>query len=171
MSYSLCRPDLSHADRIGSFKLPSPTLWCASIWAMYGPPYPYTPTPTNAHQCATYSQHRAVLEGYGWSEPKGAGRCLGGEQSCMYDGSACQLLWSLRSKIRSLTRIFFLLFQLHVTLNEKQEEIACLKEKNVHLKELANQAKHLASVLDVSRSCIMTCLQRALEYSIALKEH
>ncbi|XP_044148459.1 multicilin isoform X1 [Bufo gargarizans] len=38
--------------------------------------------------------------------------------------------------------------QLHVTLNEKQEEIACLKEKNVQLKELANQAKHLASVLD-----------------------
>ncbi|XP_056398349.1 multicilin [Hyla sarda] len=38
--------------------------------------------------------------------------------------------------------------QLHVSLNEKQEEIACLKEKNVQLKELANQAKHLASVLD-----------------------
>ncbi|XP_075711043.1 multicilin [Rhinoderma darwinii] len=38
--------------------------------------------------------------------------------------------------------------QLHVTLSEKQEEIACLKEKNVHLKELANQAKHLAAVLD-----------------------
>ncbi|XP_069820850.1 multicilin [Dendropsophus ebraccatus] len=38
--------------------------------------------------------------------------------------------------------------QLHVTLNEKQEEIACLKEKNVQLKELANQAKHLATVLD-----------------------
>ncbi|KAM4808339.1 multicilin [Rhinophrynus dorsalis] len=38
--------------------------------------------------------------------------------------------------------------QLHVTLTEKQEEIASLKEKNVQLKELANQAKHLASVLD-----------------------
>ncbi|XP_066458820.1 multicilin isoform X2 [Eleutherodactylus coqui] len=38
--------------------------------------------------------------------------------------------------------------QLQVTLNEKQEEIACLKEKNVQLKELANQAQHLASVLD-----------------------
>ncbi|KAM8961160.1 multicilin isoform 1-T1 [Pelodytes ibericus] len=38
--------------------------------------------------------------------------------------------------------------QLHVTLTEKQEEIATLKEKNVQLKELANQAKHLASVLD-----------------------
>ncbi|KAM4707172.1 LOW QUALITY PROTEIN: multicilin [Discoglossus pictus] len=38
--------------------------------------------------------------------------------------------------------------QLHVTLTEKQEEIACLKEKNGHLHELANQAKHLASVLD-----------------------
>ncbi|CAH2296330.1 multicilin [Pelobates cultripes] len=38
--------------------------------------------------------------------------------------------------------------QLHVTLTEKQEEIASLKEKNVHLKELAAQAKQLASVLD-----------------------
>uniref|UniRef100_A0A8C5M9P4 Multicilin n=1 Tax=Leptobrachium leishanense TaxID=445787 RepID=A0A8C5M9P4_9ANUR len=38
--------------------------------------------------------------------------------------------------------------QLHVTLTEKQEEITSLKEKNVHLKELATQAKHLASVLD-----------------------
>ncbi|XP_053304034.1 multicilin [Spea bombifrons] len=38
--------------------------------------------------------------------------------------------------------------QLHVTLSEKQEEIESLKEKNVQLKELANQAKHLASVLD-----------------------
>ncbi|KAG8456623.1 hypothetical protein GDO86_002411 [Hymenochirus boettgeri] len=37
---------------------------------------------------------------------------------------------------------------LHVTLTEKQEEIASLREKNVQLKELANQAKHLASVLD-----------------------
>ncbi|KAM5194778.1 multicilin [Mantella aurantiaca] len=38
--------------------------------------------------------------------------------------------------------------QLHVTLNEKQEEIDSLKEKNGQLKELADQAKHLASVLD-----------------------
>nr|XP_033787211.1 multicilin isoform X2 [Geotrypetes seraphini] len=38
--------------------------------------------------------------------------------------------------------------QLHMTLTEKQEEIASLKERNVQLKELANQAKHLASVLD-----------------------
>ncbi|XP_066567822.1 multicilin [Amia ocellicauda] len=38
--------------------------------------------------------------------------------------------------------------QLHVTLNRKQEEIATLQERNVQLKELANQAKHLASVLD-----------------------
>ncbi|XP_075049748.1 multicilin [Mixophyes fleayi] len=38
--------------------------------------------------------------------------------------------------------------QLHVTLNEKQEEIDSLKEKNDQLKELANQAQHLASVLD-----------------------
>ncbi|XP_018423691.1 PREDICTED: multicilin [Nanorana parkeri] len=38
--------------------------------------------------------------------------------------------------------------QLHVTLNEKQEEIDTLKVKNVQLKELADQAKHLASVID-----------------------
>ncbi|XP_030048133.1 multicilin [Microcaecilia unicolor] len=38
--------------------------------------------------------------------------------------------------------------QLHLTLTEKQEEIASLKERNVQLKELANQAKHLSSVLD-----------------------
>ncbi|XP_015217589.1 multicilin isoform X1 [Lepisosteus oculatus] len=38
--------------------------------------------------------------------------------------------------------------QLHVTLNRKQEEIASLQERNIHLKELADQAKHLASVLD-----------------------
>lgn len=37
-----------------------------------------------------------------------------------------------------------------MTLNEKQEEIDSLKEKNVQLKELADQANHLASVLDVS---------------------
>ncbi|XP_043920436.1 multicilin isoform X2 [Protopterus annectens] len=38
--------------------------------------------------------------------------------------------------------------QLHVTLTRKQEEIASLKERNIQLKELAGQAKHLASVLD-----------------------
>ncbi|CAI9562733.1 unnamed protein product [Staurois parvus] len=38
--------------------------------------------------------------------------------------------------------------QLHVTLNEKQDEIDSLKVKNVQLKELADQTKHLASVLD-----------------------
>ncbi|KAJ1209963.1 hypothetical protein NDU88_005332 [Pleurodeles waltl] len=38
--------------------------------------------------------------------------------------------------------------QLHLTLNEKQEEISSLKERNTQLKELASQAKHLASVLD-----------------------
>ncbi|MEE6458226.1 hypothetical protein FKM82_000228 [Ascaphus truei] len=38
--------------------------------------------------------------------------------------------------------------QLHVTLTEKQGEITSLKERNVQLKELANQAKQLASVLD-----------------------
>ncbi|XP_007518949.1 multicilin [Erinaceus europaeus] len=38
--------------------------------------------------------------------------------------------------------------QLHVTLTQKQEEIASLKERNVQLKELASRTRHLASVLD-----------------------
>ncbi|XP_039608674.1 multicilin isoform X2 [Polypterus senegalus] len=38
--------------------------------------------------------------------------------------------------------------QLHATLSQKEEEIVSLQERNVQLKELANQAKHLASVLD-----------------------
>ncbi|KAJ8413906.1 hypothetical protein AAFF_G00065040 [Aldrovandia affinis] len=38
--------------------------------------------------------------------------------------------------------------QLYLTLNKKQEEAACLQQRNLHLKELANQAKHLASVLN-----------------------
>ncbi|XP_041428218.1 multicilin isoform X1 [Xenopus laevis] len=38
--------------------------------------------------------------------------------------------------------------QLQVSLTEKQEEIVSLKEKNIQLNELANQAKHLSSVLD-----------------------
>ncbi|KAJ8380914.1 hypothetical protein SKAU_G00016920 [Synaphobranchus kaupii] len=37
--------------------------------------------------------------------------------------------------------------QLHLTLNKKQEETRSLQQRNLHLKELANQAKHLASVL------------------------
>uniref|UniRef100_A0A8C4RKM7 Multicilin n=1 Tax=Erpetoichthys calabaricus TaxID=27687 RepID=A0A8C4RKM7_ERPCA len=39
--------------------------------------------------------------------------------------------------------------QLHATLSQKEEEIVSLQERNVQLKELANQAKHLASVLDI----------------------
>lgn len=42
------------------------------------------------------------------------------------------------------------LLQLHVTLTQKQEEIASLRERNVQLKELASRTRHLASVLDVS---------------------
>ncbi|KAM5259742.1 multicilin [Hipposideros larvatus] len=38
--------------------------------------------------------------------------------------------------------------QLQVTLTQKQEEIASLKERNVQLKELASRTRHLASVLD-----------------------
>ncbi|XP_021117081.1 multicilin [Heterocephalus glaber] len=38
--------------------------------------------------------------------------------------------------------------QLHVTLTQKQKEIASLKERNVQLKELASRTRHLAAVLD-----------------------
>uniref|UniRef100_A0A672H5F9 Protein Idas n=1 Tax=Salarias fasciatus TaxID=181472 RepID=A0A672H5F9_SALFA len=49
----------------------------------------------------------------------------------------------------SLIRFCCLLFQLHNTLHRKQGEIDSLEEKNFHLRQLANRAKHLASVLEV----------------------
>lgn len=51
------------------------------------------------------------------------------------------------------------LLQLHVTLTQKQEEIASLKERNVQLKELASRTRHLASVLDVSGARACSTLQ------------
>nr|XP_023994342.1 multicilin [Salvelinus alpinus] len=41
--------------------------------------------------------------------------------------------------------------QLHMTVSRRQEEINALQQRNVHLRELATRAKHLASVLDVSQ--------------------
>ncbi|XP_051278176.1 multicilin [Dicentrarchus labrax] len=38
--------------------------------------------------------------------------------------------------------------QLHETLFRKQEEIGSLQERNLHLRQLASRAKHLASVLE-----------------------
>lgn len=40
--------------------------------------------------------------------------------------------------------------QLHDTLHRKQEETDSLQERNIHLRQLASCAKHLASVLEVS---------------------
>ena len=40
--------------------------------------------------------------------------------------------------------------QLHETLHRQLEEIDCLQERNLHLRQLASRAKHLASVLEVS---------------------
>lgn len=40
--------------------------------------------------------------------------------------------------------------QLHDTLHRKQEEIDSLQGRNIHLRQLASRAKHLASVLEVS---------------------
>uniref|UniRef100_A0A3P8YAZ3 Multicilin n=1 Tax=Esox lucius TaxID=8010 RepID=A0A3P8YAZ3_ESOLU len=39
--------------------------------------------------------------------------------------------------------------QLHLNVNKRQEEINALQQRNIHLRELANRAKHLASVLDM----------------------
>ncbi|XP_063344912.1 multicilin [Pelmatolapia mariae] len=38
--------------------------------------------------------------------------------------------------------------QLHESLHRQQDEIDCLEERNVHLRQLASRAKHLASVLE-----------------------
>uniref|UniRef100_A0A4W5Q1L6 Multiciliate differentiation and DNA synthesis-associated cell cycle protein n=1 Tax=Hucho hucho TaxID=62062 RepID=A0A4W5Q1L6_9TELE len=38
--------------------------------------------------------------------------------------------------------------QLHLTVSRRQEEINALQQRNVHLRELAIRAQHLASVLD-----------------------
>lgn len=52
----------------------------------------------------------------------------------------CQHMWTCVS----------VCLQLHDTLQRKQEEIEALQERNVHLRQLANRAKHLASVLEVN---------------------
>ncbi|XP_058492784.1 multicilin [Solea solea] len=39
-------------------------------------------------------------------------------------------------------------YQLHEALHRRQEEIDSLQERNVHLRQLASRAKHLASVLE-----------------------
>ncbi|XP_039477141.1 multicilin [Oreochromis aureus] len=38
--------------------------------------------------------------------------------------------------------------QLHESLQRQQDEIDCLEERNLHLRQLASRAKHLASVLE-----------------------
>lgn len=43
-----------------------------------------------------------------------------------------------------------LCLQLHETLHRKKEEIDSLQWRNLHLRQLASRAKHLASVLEVS---------------------
>lgn len=53
--------------------------------------------------------------------------------------------------MNTLQKIFrFVCLQLHESLQRQQDEIDCLEERNVHLRQLANRAKHLASVLEVS---------------------
>lgn len=42
--------------------------------------------------------------------------------------------------------------QLHQVFHKQQEELDCLEERNLHLKELASRAKHLALVLEVRTS-------------------
>uniref|UniRef100_A0A3Q3S562 Protein Idas n=1 Tax=Mastacembelus armatus TaxID=205130 RepID=A0A3Q3S562_9TELE len=45
-------------------------------------------------------------------------------------------------------RIRFMCLQLHETLHRQQGEIDSLQKRNLHLRQLASRAKHLASVLD-----------------------
>lgn len=53
--------------------------------------------------------------------------------------------------MNTLQKIFcFVCLQLHESLQRQQDDIDCLEERNVHLRQLANRAKHLASVLEVS---------------------
>lgn len=40
--------------------------------------------------------------------------------------------------------------QLHESLHRQEEELDSLEERNLHLRQLATRAKHLASVLEVS---------------------
>ncbi|KAM4615788.1 multicilin [Polymixia lowei] len=48
--------------------------------------------------------------------------------------------------------------QLRETLHRKQEEVDSLQQKNVHLRELASRAKHLASVLEKLMTVRDPCL-------------
>lgn len=72
-------------------------------------------------------------------------------------GSEFNFLKSRPSIVASL--MLDVLLQLHVTLTQKQEEIASLRERNVQLKELASRTRHLASVLDVSGQACGTPLE------------
>ncbi|XP_056231791.1 multicilin [Seriola aureovittata] len=50
--------------------------------------------------------------------------------------------------VRALDHSMEVNHQLHKTLHRRQEEIDSLQERNLHLRQLASQAKHLASVLE-----------------------
>ena len=50
----------------------------------------------------------------------------------------------------SQSRFCLLPLQLNETLYRRQEELDSLQERNLHLRQLASRAKHLASVLEVS---------------------
>lgn len=46
--------------------------------------------------------------------------------------------------------------QLHDTLKKKEKAFKALQERNVHLRQLADRAKHLASVLEVRDGFVCT---------------
>ncbi|GAA6226470.1 multicilin [Lates japonicus] len=59
--------------------------------------------------------------------------------------------------------------QLHETLHRRQEEIDSLQERNLHLRQLASRAKHLASVLEkLTRFRDSNTREPALPYSDSL---
>ncbi|RVE67978.1 hypothetical protein OJAV_G00087090 [Oryzias javanicus] len=53
--------------------------------------------------------------------------------------------------------------ELHQTFHKQQEELECLEERNLHLKELASRAKHLALVLEK----LMTVRELHVEEAVA----
>jgi len=52
-------------------------------------------------------------------------------------------------KAESITEGISVCLQLHDTLHRQQEELDSLEERNLHIRQLASRAKHLASVLEV----------------------
>lgn len=84
------------------------------------------------------------------------------QQSCL-DNFRVVLKLFKQTKVRSMVGVCLCL-QLHATLKKKEEAFKALQERNVHLRQLADRAKHLASVLEVNDgfacwcACVCSCV-------------